>query len=131
MLPPKPHAMANQGYGATFRTKLASSRGACKQWRMSKKRSKTPSTSHKTTRKTEAPKVLSRPSVEAPVEVSLEALPVIDASPLVEATVVELRTAPDHHQIARRAFAKFVARGYVHGHHIKDWLAAEAELLAR
>jgi len=87
---------------------------------MSKKRSKTPSTSHKTTRKTEAPKVLARPSVEAPVEVSLEALP-----------VVEPRTAPDHHQIARLAFAKFVARGYVHGHHIKDWLVAEAELMAR
>jgi hypothetical protein len=46
---------------------------------MSKKRSKTPSTSHKTTRNTEAPKVLSRPAVEAAVEVSMEALPVIDA----------------------------------------------------
>ncbi len=69
---------------------------------MSKKRSKTPSTSHKTTRKTEAPKVLSRPSVEVSVEA-----------------------------IARLAFAKFVERGYVHGHHVQDWLAAEAELLAR
>jgi hypothetical protein len=31
-------------------------------------------------------------------------------------------------EVARRAYARFAARGYEHGHDLEDWLAAEAEL---
>lgn len=31
-------------------------------------------------------------------------------------------------RIAMRAYERFVSRGYVHGHDVEDWLAAEAEL---
>ena len=33
-------------------------------------------------------------------------------------------------EIARRAFEKFAARGYVHGFDQQDWLDAEEELVA-
>jgi hypothetical protein len=33
-----------------------------------------------------------------------------------------------HEAIARRAYERFVARGYQHGHDREDWLAAEADL---
>lgn len=33
--------------------------------------------------------------------------------------------------IARRAYAKWEARGCEHGHDLEDWLEAEIELLAR
>ena len=36
-----------------------------------------------------------------------------------------------HDDIARRAYLLFEERGYEHGHHAEDWLAAEAELGAR
>ena len=32
--------------------------------------------------------------------------------------------------VARRAFERFVSRGFSHGHALEDWLAAEAELRA-
>lgn len=51
----------------------------------------------------------------------VEALP---ASPMAAAVTI------DHDVIARVAFSKFVARGYVHGYALEDWLAAEAELRA-
>jgi hypothetical protein len=35
-----------------------------------------------------------------------------------------------HEMIAERAYARFVARGFVHGCDREDWLAAEAELRA-
>ena len=31
-------------------------------------------------------------------------------------------------EIAARAYARFVQRGYQHGHDVEDWLAAEAEV---
>ena len=77
---------------------------------MSKKRSKKPATSRMVARPTEAPMMLTRPASEP---ASAE------------------RPALDHAEIARLAFAKFAARGYVHGSQMEDWLAAEAELLAR
>ena len=33
-----------------------------------------------------------------------------------------------HARIAARAYARFVARGCVHGYAMEDWLAAEAEI---
>ncbi len=33
-------------------------------------------------------------------------------------------------KIAKRAYEKWVKRGYQHGHDMKDWLEAEAELKA-
>jgi hypothetical protein len=31
-------------------------------------------------------------------------------------------------QIAQRAYERFIARGYQHGHDLEDWLGAEREL---
>lgn len=31
-------------------------------------------------------------------------------------------------QIAQRAYERFTARGYQHGHDVEDWLSAEREL---
>ena len=95
---------------------------------MAKQRSKLPSTSRKTTRTTEAPKLLTRPAdavADEPAVIAIE--PVI--APVMEPVRAEA-PALDHQQIARRAFARFVARGYVHGRHVEDWLGAEAELRA-
>ena len=33
-------------------------------------------------------------------------------------------------QIAQRAYERFAARGFQHGHDVEDWLGAEAELTA-
>ncbi len=44
-----------------------------------------------------------------------------------EAIVVETVAVRDQ-RIAARAYERFVARGYVHGHDVEDWLAAEAEI---
>lgn len=111
---------------------------------MSKKRSKTPATSKKTARKLEAPKLLSRDSMvdeampeapTVPTVAPVEAMPtmadalIVEAPMLVE-TVLPSQVVVDRKQIARLAFAKFAARGYVHGHHVEDWLSAEAELRA-
>lgn len=75
---------------------------------MAKKKNKVPAASQLTARKTEAPMLVTRP-VEEPAVI----LPAIDRDAIV-----------------RLAYAKFVARGYVHGHAVEDWLAAEAELRA-
>ena len=71
---------------------------------------KTPTASRLTTRKTEAPLLVTRPTEEPKVEMEPAAIARED--------------------IARLAFAKFVARGYAHGHAVNDWLAAESELRA-
>jgi hypothetical protein len=50
------------------------------------------------------------------------------------AHVVEITSAaivamsPPEEMIRVRAYELFVARGYEHGHHMDDWLAAEREL---
>ena len=75
---------------------------------MAKKRSKKPAASRIVARPIEAPMMLTRPVEEAAPAPAL-----------------------DHKEIARLAFAKFAARGYVHGHQLEDWLAAEAELSSR
>ena len=31
-------------------------------------------------------------------------------------------------RVAERAYERFAARGYEHGHDVEDWLAAEAEV---
>jgi hypothetical protein len=36
--------------------------------------------------------------------------------------------AVDREAIAQRAYERFIARGYRHGHDVEDWLAAEREL---
>ena len=69
---------------------------------------KTPAASRITARTTTAPMLVTRPTEEpkvAPVEIARE-------------------------EVARLAFAKFVARGGTHGHAVQDWLSAEAELRA-
>ena len=108
---------------------------------MSKKRTKTPATSKKTARKLEAPKIISRDSMAAePVaEPAPDAMPtradalIVEAPMLVETVLPSppVEVVVDRKQIARLAFAKFAARGYVHGFHVEDWLSAEAELRAR
>jgi hypothetical protein len=35
---------------------------------------------------------------------------------------------PSYEEIARRSYELYLARGSVDGHHVEDWLAAEAEL---
>ena len=40
----------------------------------------------------------------------------------------EVEIAP--HEVARRAYEKFLERGGEHGHDVQDWLAAEAEIRA-
>lgn len=95
------------------------------------KKKKVPSSSQLTARKTEAPMLVTRP-VEEPKVVATRPLDepkVVTTRPLEEPKVVE---APPigRDEIARLAFAKFVARGYGHGHAVTDWLAAEAELRA-
>jgi len=40
----------------------------------------------------------------------------------------EVEIAP--HEVARRAYEKFMARGGEHGYDVQDWLAAEAEIRA-
>jgi hypothetical protein len=83
---------------------------------MAKKKKKVPAASQLTARKTEAPMLVTRP---------LEAPKVVEAVPMVA------EAAPiGRDEIARLAFAKFAARGYVHGHAVHDWLSAEAELRA-
>lgn len=89
---------------------------------MSKKRRKTPTTSTLSTRKTEAPMLVTRAPDTTPVA---EPPPV--AAPVVPAATEQ---PLDRTQVARLAFAKFAARGYAHGHHVEDWFAAEAELRA-
>ena|SRR5688572_13478566 len=113
---------------------------------MAKKRK--PTTSRLTTKTTEAPMILERPPVAMPVELPVAmpveppvAMPVeLSVEPPVEPPTVEMApiatamlAAPpmvqvERMQIARLAFARFVARGGVHGYHVQDWLAAEAEL---
>jgi len=73
------------------------------------KKKKVPTSSKLTARKTEAPMLVTRPVEE----------PKVVEEPSIART-----------EIARLAFAKFVARGYVHGHAVTDWLSAEAELRA-
>jgi hypothetical protein len=117
---------------------------------MSKKR-KTPASSSKSTRKTEAPKRVSRVNDEqAAAEVTASTATTAPASTPTTASahvVTEVAPTPpgmpaiaispatpelvlDRTQVARLAFAKFAARGYVHGHHVEDWFAAERELRA-
>jgi len=76
---------------------------------MATKNKRRPATSKLTTPKTEAPMLVTRPVEEPQV---------------IEAPTI----ARD--EIARLAFAKFAARGYLHGHAVADWLSAEAELRA-
>jgi len=75
---------------------------------MAKKRSKKPAASRMVVRPTEAPMMVTRPAEPLSVD-----------SP-----------APEHADIARLAFTRFAARGYIHGFQMEDWLAAEAELSA-
>ncbi len=35
---------------------------------------------------------------------------------------------PAHGEIAARAYERFCARGFQHGHDVEDWLAAERDL---
>ena len=77
------------------------------------KKKKVPSSSKLTAAKTEAPMLVTRP-----VEKVVEVAPVVVAAPI------------GRDEIARLAFAKFVSRGYTHGHAVTDWLSAEAELRA-
>jgi hypothetical protein len=84
---------------------------------MSKRKKKqTPATSTLVLASDTAPMILVRPEEAAPEPVPTPTAPI--QMPIERA------------QIARRAFAKWAARGYTDGHHVEDWLAAEAELRA-
>ena len=48
---------------------------------------------------------------------------------IVETVLVEID--PPYEEIAARAYQLFVERGYEHGRHIDDWLAAERELKSK
>lgn len=52
--------------------------------------------------------------------------------PYYSIVAVPSRFSIDHHaDIARGAYFRAERRGFVPGHEIEDWLAAEADLLAR
>jgi len=55
--------------------------------------------------------------------------PTTQAPMVVARTKIDVEVAAE--DIARVAFARFVARGGVHGFAMEDWLAAEAELRAK
>lgn len=44
---------------------------------------------------------------------------------------VPTSNAPNHEQIARRAYEIYEARGQTTGHELEDWIQAERELLAK
>ena len=44
------------------------------------------------------------------------------------AATQEQDTATREQQVRKRAYERFVARGYVHGHALEDGLAAEVEI---
>jgi hypothetical protein len=54
----------------------------------------------------------------------------VGAVSTADVTEREARSEPIVHAdvIARRAYEKFVARGFEHGHDFEDWCAAEQEL---
>lgn len=66
------------------------------------------SASKSTKEKTSAPKVSRARKSDEPVQ--------------VQATQLA------YEQIATRAYERFCARGFQHGHDVEDWLAAESEL---
>jgi Protein of unknown function (DUF2934) len=60
----------------------------------------------------------------------IEVGPGVDEDPAVHvASPSEASVAPDE-AVARRAYEKFVARGYVHGCDQEDWTQAKNEILA-
>jgi len=74
----------------------------------------------KTIRKTVAPKrTVATASAEQATTTTVAA---------TDSEVVEPSTPAPHDRIAEHAYARFVARGYVHGHDVEDWLAAETDL---
>jgi pyruvate dehydrogenase E2 component (dihydrolipoamide acetyltransferase) len=112
---------------------------------MAKKRK--PSSNSRLTTKapTSAPMVIKAPTstpvapTPAPVVAAVTATPVAAPTPApiapmapmatpVATTTAKSEILVDRHAIAQLAFARFVARGGVHGHALEDWLAAEAEL---
>ncbi len=97
---------------------------------MTKKNKKAPATSRVTARNTQAPKLVLRHVNEAPPATARVEEPIITAAPAIADRVEAPPPAVDRAQIARLAFSKFVARGYLHGLHTADWLEAEAELRA-
>jgi hypothetical protein len=95
---------------------------------MSKKR--TPASSSKSTRKTEAPKRVSRINDETEAAEVTASTPTPTPPPTAAMPPAAAELALDRTHVARLAFAKFAARGYVHGYHVEDWFAAERELRA-
>ena len=83
-------------------------------------RRKSPSTS-KITRGTTAPKQAKRAEIEAPETAA-------DSSAVVPQPSREITREITIEDVRRRAYEKFVARGFAHGNALGDWLAAEAEL---
>jgi hypothetical protein len=51
------------------------------------------------------------------------------SAPATAAAATEHAAAGD--DVAERAYKRFCARGYQHGHDVEDWLAAERELQSR
>ena len=60
----------------------------------------------------------------------IELGPGVDADPAVQFIPVSETTVVPEAAIARRAYAKFVARGGVHGGDREDWTDAKNEILA-
>jgi hypothetical protein len=53
------------------------------------------------------------------------------ATPVAMIETVTVVVEPPEETIRVRAYEIFVERGYEHGHHVDDWLAAEQELKSR
>jgi hypothetical protein len=79
------------------------------------KKPTTPAASRKTAPKAEAPMVVSRPTTND-TEIATKAIADV---------------AIAHDEIAQLAYARYVERGYLDGHALEDWIAAESELRAR
>jgi hypothetical protein len=50
--------------------------------------------------------------------------------PIAELNRGGIDFTPTSAEVAKRAYFSYVSEGSVHGHDVRDWLAAEAELVA-
>jgi hypothetical protein len=94
---------------------------------MATKKTKTPAAKTPTTDQAEAPTATKKTKTEAPAASRLTATKT-EAPMVVTREQIEIEISRE--DIAQLAYARFVARGYVHGHAREDWLSAEAELRA-
>jgi hypothetical protein len=87
-----------------------------------------PSVVKKTAQRTAAPR--KRAPVKSKVAAADSAVAAVAAVETPVAVAAALTVAPElrRRMIEEAAYARFVARGYVHGYSVVDWLEAEADV---